>query len=870
MIALGFVFYGIGTRDIKININQVYLNLPITNIQIILGRVLSYSLMIFTILSLFPFSYLLLAFVCETYFPKSGLITPELSSIFGWLVFDAFAYSVFFVGILLLATHYIKNSLLSALLYTGVSSSIFFIQSRFDYPNYVFIGGTFFSDYLPSKMGNLHDYLPIFLHRFGLLIFTLIIMISLSNQLERTYRGRNTYKWTIVSFWVLFIAFSYGSYQLHQNVISDRESYSTTHSSLEGVTHSDVISISGNVDIVPGYEIALDLALDIRIPTEEPQLHFTLNPGYYIEQLTLDGEHVSYEFVDGLISIELEKSYSTKDLHVVELFAKGRPLNNFSFIQSDIVSTYPVKTYKTNMRMLGNEPSIFTKDYVALLPTIAWYPTSGPYQNSVLTTKGSGDLFSMSISVSVPNGWAVAFPGNKTTKTEDGRTFYTFESYTPLRRASIFASSFKRIASNIHGIEYELLVSESTYKSIKSEPNFQEYLFDEFSSLMQTGLEYGLDYKFGVFYTVEVPINLYTYEQNGLMKSNFVNPGITLFREGALSGLNYIGISDDTLDDLEANGLADLDKTRHQIGTYFRNDIYGSSLAQSFVRNLVFYHIQVEGEDSQFTWFLFDELLRRIFELSSNVPSGHILLQNDTYQLISTGLRNIVAGSISSSIPDLLFEVFINRPIVWDKLSNQVTLDNPKNVNSLSIEVYAEYLLAKIVSELLIDKCETGPIYYILSELQYLNKSNELTSEEFFNLAQRRCPELDDVIELLNNRDKLPGYQVTNATSVLYVDPDDNDIYYETAFLIENSETLNGFFKAHYLTSNRMSIDGNGNEETKPVNIPGNSSLEISLITSTPIIKLAIYPYLSQNRDPISVFINPKNNPEPHVKKPAP
>ena len=65
------------------------------------------------------------------------------------------------------------------------------------------------------------------------------------------------------------------------------------------------------------------------------------------------------------------------------------------------------------MPLLGFDPIIFDRRYVALMPGVRWLPTSGAEVGRGNPEVHPTDFYHLDLTVDLPEGWLVAGPGKR-------------------------------------------------------------------------------------------------------------------------------------------------------------------------------------------------------------------------------------------------------------------------------------------------------------------------------------------------------------------------------------------------------------------------------------------------------------------------
>lgn len=234
--------------------------------------------------------------------------------------------------------------------------------------------------------------------------------------------------------------------------LGERDRWRAMHRELANDAHhaADIEKLSGVVQIDPTGVLAIDVAIKTRTPPPSVRsLVSTFNPGMTIEKLFLDGQPAEFGHEDGGLVIVLPEARTPDDGMVLRLTATGIPDSSFAFLASVFdLGRLPASN---RVGLLGTEASLYQQDYVALMPSVYWLPSSVP----IVQNPDRHDVFAVDLAVTVPDGWLAVGPGGRTLEHNDPPT-YRFRPRNMVSGVALFAGPFRAYNARVDDVEVEL------------------------------------------------------------------------------------------------------------------------------------------------------------------------------------------------------------------------------------------------------------------------------------------------------------------------------------------------------------------------------------------------------------------------------
>src|SRR5690606_5055795 len=95
----------------------------------------------------------------------------------------------------------------------------------------------------------------------------------------------------------------------------------------------DIVRMDADVDVDPGRTMHVMLQLDFQAPADRDldTAVFTLNPGFTLTTVSVDGQAANYTHEHGLLSIALPRALGAGTRAKLELAYSGKPDMQFAY-----------------------------------------------------------------------------------------------------------------------------------------------------------------------------------------------------------------------------------------------------------------------------------------------------------------------------------------------------------------------------------------------------------------------------------------------------------------------------------------------------------------------------------------------------------
>ena len=869
LISFGIVFLAFDflSRDKRVRLDEVISTLPLTNLQLVFGRAFGISLLFFLVIAAFICSYYVLGAICEFALPSTGFRRPELVSTIATLVLDVFPYVLFWTATVMLVTVLVRYRLIAATASIALMILVFWLQNNIPMFSQNFWGFSVLNSQLPSEIAPTAPSSLLVVQRVLLVLLACTLLYGVAKHYPRldarksaSYLSRGA---VLITIWVGGMTLVNAQ---HSSPIDERIEFYNAHKTYANSPRLDTIKMNGTIDVHPASAIAIDIDLQVRVNRSVEPLVFSLNPGYAIEHVKLNNEPVSYAFEHGVLLVQPTNPIAQETAFVLNVRAKGDLNTNFAYLDNSSDSNAPLDETKRRLVAYGTHASINHKNYVALMPAVAWYPMPGTHLHRVPTQTRARDFFEVDLVVGVPDDWHVGGPGKVNIESQNGENVFRFTPKSPIHQVALFTSKFDRRTTNIDGIEFELLVSRDSTRNVDLFARISQNLNDELTEFKQRSRELGLDYPFDRFSVIEVPIYLDTFLHSTHKPSTRTQPGMFLLREGSFLSAHFYTalrqLSEDT-------NLSDIEKDEKQFAylqSYFKNDISGGDVLAAATNNLFAYQTYPTGYGAESLSFVLDYLILRLFDVEGGFYSAYVLVDEYLENSARIGVRHIAAESSTYTLGDMFFSTYVNRPDVWHALLKGYQGSDWNEAT----HHHAQILLGARVGELLIALYGRDQVAQLLATIRNRFQGESFTYADLVAVGVELEIPLEEATVGWFNGIKPAGFRTSTAKTVRLPDAFDGTSVYESYLFIENAESNLGFFSLEYATEEQRTTNGYEFDSTEPIKLAGTSSVEVSIQSPLPIEVMRLKPYLSLNREVFEVPMERHQQPREVARSPKP
>ena len=620
------------------------------------------------------------------------------------------------------------------------------------------------------------------------------------------------------------------------NELRQRDHWLAVHEAVATDHLPDVERITGTVGIEPGKRLSIDVEVRLKAPAGgADRFVFSLNPGYDVDGVSMDGGDVAFHHEDGLLTLYPADALAAGSQVVLELQAAGVPDASFAYLDS-AVDWRRLKSANP-LLLLGTDSAIFESEYVALPPALHWLPGRGP---NVETRARGRDLYFVDLVVDVPDGWLVAGPGRRQEIPGESRfRFAPQEASVP--GVALFAARFERRAVEMSGIEFELLVTPRHMRNVRLLAAAEEGVVDWFGQRLEMAERLGLAYPYAGFSVVEVPGRFRSYGGGWRLDTALFPPGLMLMREPGFptARLQYI---------LHHRNFGDADdKTRklRALRSVFARTHTGANYHHA-ARNHGLLQVDGAGPGAAALEYVLRELIVRLVWRETMTVSGRTVSQVDfsAHQVDMRTGWGVGFGPMFGRLlggPDLdVLRVTSNRPAVWEVAERTSLLDIADAGLDTRLAVDVLSLKGGAVAEALIGTLGWDATARLVAELLDRHAGGTFDLEDLLHLGRELGTEIPSVAVDWLTHPGLPGFLVSEVTVVRIADDDAGKPRYRLSVHVRNDEEAPGL--AGFVFAQPYAY-------ADPVQVPGKSAVEIARVFATPPKEVWLRPYLSLNRN---------------------
>lgn len=663
------------------------------------------------------------------------------------------------------------------------------------------------------------------------LLFASAALHSRDDGGSRPRRGMSA-----VLFAALGVAAIVGIVAASMNDFSVRERWLVAQEAARELPFPDLRHVGGEVRIEPGKNMALDLDLRIAAPPGETleRLHFSLNPGLTVGSVDIAGEPARVTHVDGILTVNLPQPVHPATELSLSLRASGIPDNRFAYLDSAV--DWRRLPASNKLSLLGTDAAVFSRSYVALMPGVAWLPTTGPN-----LTGRRADAFAADLTVRVPEGWLVAGPDRREALAPGA---FRFKPRAAVPEVGLFASRFERRAIEVAGVLLEILVVPEHAGHLDGLVEVMEDengIIGRVEEMLDEAEESGLPYPFAGFSMVEVPARLRGYGCGRALDTALFPPGLALVPEyGFPTRFERVHTDRRTTFGIGPNlATESADRKQGTLWRLFAHEDAGGGLGH-LARN-AFSVGSVAGPNSvpldALCRVLAARIVWRLYDTDSDALfTAHRFTDESTRP--DNPLLSLVWGGGSSQVRKAA-----SRPTVWETAEKTALAD---------LDGLADAALAQDVLALRIDQTVRA-----IQDRYGLEKAGALlvalregfagTGFDAEDLARTSVEAEMDIRALLGDwlgATTMPGFRASAVEAFRIRDDADGKPRYQVLLDVRNSEPTPGLIRLTYASRPRsgrwVSSD--------PIPIAGESAVRIGEVVAQPPEAVWVRTYLSRNR----------------------
>lgn len=840
MFSLGILFlaFDIRTRDIQNRIHEIMDKCPVSNIELLAGRLLGILVLLgmaAVIAVLITIGVGLLLQLTDV--PLGHPVDP--TSLLSFLVWDIVP-NIAFVGSLIMLLAIVVRFRLVVLL-IGIALLAFSTYVNFSLPYFLqpAIYSYVFINIVASEIAPLFATVEVVLNRFALLSLAAGFLAVAATLHPRRTSSRNRW-FTGVAGLALLLTGSLTIWGLIASTLGNQqraEGWAEVHEEFRGDHPTDITKISGAIEIIPGRSVSLDITLNLNSTSGDSSdtWMFALNPGYRIQKVAINEKNVDeYSFEDGLLLIPKSSTYES-DIEL-NLVARGVPDKHFAYLDTSIDWRDLNINQAQQLARLGTESYVFHPQYVALVPGISWLPSSGTAYGRESFEDHQSDFFELDVEVIVPKDWTVVGLGKRVASGNGRMARFRFNPKVPIPEVALIASKFEKRSIDVGGIAFEIFLSKKHSQNLDAlnaaAPVLKNWLEERISDLEANGLAY----PFETFSMVEVPNRLRVYGGGWRMPSILAPPSILMVREWGFPLARF----DNSLRSYE-NLSAEVDVGQNLfdiVKRWFTNNLQGGNPLLHFSRNLVNYQSRPFGSGATGIEFVLNEL------------ANDLWTDDDGYFSVYTYLDWIsLFAALDPGRDRALWKELADRQSVWQRALDTTlsTLDfEADGYNAMHVL----HLKGGAVASSLAGVYDKEVIGSFLGMMVDRYAGTTFSKEQFVQTALEAGIDLDFTVGDWLDSHGYPGYFAVDASVERISDPDSDSggALYQSVFTLRNNEPVPGVVEVfHYQTNQQMDIP----LHSATYRVAPRTSMRVATQLQEKPDEIVIDPHMSLNRKPL-------------------
>jgi len=842
---LGIVFLGfdVRARDIREGIVEVLDSRPLTNLELVAGRFLALFLAGWVPIVILAILIQGLGWLLPLLGSPVGRTVEPLSlvTLTVLMAVPAIAFSIALVFVVtLLVRHRLLAALISIAAIVAVYWMLFSIPVMYA-PFVDFLGMT--------TAGTPSDIVPRLAmpgagpQRLGVLLIA-VGLVGIAAVIHPRLDGGRRMQPAIASLAlvVVGVALIGVTARMLTGQAAQTAAWRAAHEARRDEPIAYIVSIAGTVDIDPGRAVAAELTVELEAPADLPlsRVLLALNPGLVVDDVrSAGGATLAFTHRDGLLDVELDRALGAGERTSLTLRYAGEPDIRFAYLDSAI-RLERLNANQSQIGILGYQPGIFDRRYVALMPGIHWLPAAGADVGRDDPRHRRADYFDVALDVTLPSSWLAAGPGKRqlVSSTTDEVTF-RFAPSVSVPEVALVAGELESFSTEIRGITFEALVHRKHTANFDVLADSRQEIEQWIADRLDASADAGLDYPFDAFTVVEVPNSLRGFGGGWRLDTVLAPPGMMLLRETSFPTARFdfdVRTVFGNLDpDAQEGGAARVNRDR--LVAFFSNDLAGGNVFTGAARSFFVHRTSAFGPDAIALDFMLEELATLLVSGQRGYFSAHLF--TNINQATNAAVRSIQG---SGSIADAMIASRTTQPEVWNVALDVALSDiDPWDDPQRTIDLLA--LKGGEMAQAIYDTLGPRAVGELLAALLERRAGESFTLADLVEAGAAIDEDLGTMFAEWVSGTGLAGFVAQRVEAYRLPDEGNGDSRYQLLVRIANPEPVAGFARVAW-TMER----GGQRAFGEPVRIDGGSAIEYGVLLSQPPAVVYVYPYLSLNR----------------------
>ncbi len=642
-----------------------------------------------------------------------------------------------------------------------------------------------------------------------------------------------------------------------QRPLALAEVWRAAHGARKADPAPDIVAISGLVRIEPPRSLAEDLTVTFRAPEGKTlgRALFTLNPGFSVESaVELSGAAVPFAFQNGLLDLTLPHPVSGDADTTIRLKLSGGLDPDFPYFDAQRQWLSESAT-NAQLFLLGTDSVVFTRRYAALLEGARWLPAGGAEVGRDDPRVHAPDFFRLDLTVEVPSDWLVAGPARRTSAAgaPAGRVRFRFAPPAPVPGAALVAGRFESRSVDVRGVHFEALIHRSHAKCLDVFDDAALEIRQTLEKRLKEAAEGGLAYPYDSLTLVEAPNSLRGYGGGWRMDTTFAPPAMVLARESGFPTARFSSAFKDPAKFRDKEGGMPRAK-RERLERFFQNDFSGGNAFSAAARGFFADQTAAAGPDAIALDYVVRNLSEQWLTGGRSYFSAYVF-DRKMNELIGRVIGSYFSEGGAGSFADAVIRAVTSRPAVWDAALGTALgrLDPPADPRK-ALDILT--LRGGGLSASLLDGLGKEKVGRLLGALRTKRQGQPFTRADLIAAGQAIGEDLTTTLRDGLDSTALPGFIARNVRVARLADTREGVPRYQVLLTIQNDESTPGLVALN----RRVAVDDKGgtqDERVGPFRVPGKSAIEVGVVTSRPVDRLVVAPYLSVNREPFAVTLPP-------------
>lgn len=678
----------------------------------------------------------------------------------------------------------------------------------------------------------------VLLQRAALVLFTAALMIGAAACYPRDDgRSRLRQGMAAAVLAALGAAGIAGAVAIAGNDLAVREQWLAVQEAAQDLQYPDLREMRGEMRIEPGSELTLDLEMRVAAPGGETleRLHFSLNPALEVSAVQIGGASVDATHADGILAIDLRAALGPDTELTVSLQARGVPDGRFAYLDSAV--DWRRLPASNRLVLLGTDALLFNRHYVALPPGAVWLPTTGPN-----LADRAPDVFALDLSIHVPETWVVAGPGRRETIAAG---HFRFSPAAPVPEVGLFASRFDRRAVETEDVTLEMLTVPEHAGQLDGFAEVMEGddgLVARIGAMLKSASERGLAYPYEAFTMVEVPSRLRSYGGGWQMDTALFPAGLALLPEHGFP-TRFARVYRDQRYSFGVSPSLPSEEADRKQGMLWRLFALESTAEAPHhaVRNA--FPADARGPGAMAVDALCRILAVRTLWRLYGAESKALFAAHRYAQPASADnpLRPFVWGGGPERMP-----VVANEPHVWET-AERVALTDVADLEDGGLAMDVLALRVGETAKIIIDRYGSDRVADLLAALRRENPGAGILAQDLSRAGAEADMDLDGLLGDWLNATDMPAFRASPVEAFRVGDDVDGTPRYQALVKVRNDRPVPGLVRFTAVSRSTAS-DNRVWSSSDPFPVPGESAIEVGLITANPLEVLWLRPYLSLNR----------------------